>query len=68
MASDNNLSTHNETYGGFLVFLKWGTIAVALFAVFAVIGLLALPFEAYLWRYVQCAAVLAAGFVLSRRS
>lgn len=36
MASDNNLSTHNETYGGFLVFLKWGTIAVAIAAVFVV--------------------------------
>jgi prepilin peptidase CpaA len=29
------------------------------------IGLLALPFETYLWRYVQCAAVLAAGFLLN---
>ncbi len=38
---------------------------VALFAVFAVVGLLALPFETYLWRYVQCAAVLAAGFLLN---
>lgn len=38
---------------------------VALFAVFVLIGLLALPFENYLWRYVQFAGVLALGFVLN---
>jgi prepilin peptidase CpaA len=38
---------------------------VALFAVFVVVGLLALPFEDYLWRYVQFAGVLALGFVLN---
>jgi prepilin peptidase CpaA len=38
---------------------------VALFAVFVVVGLLALPFEDYLWRYVQFAGVLALGFALN---
>lgn len=38
---------------------------VALFAVFVVVGLLALPFQDYLWRYLQFAAILALGFVLN---
>lgn len=38
---------------------------VALFGVFVIIGLLALPFQEYLWRFVQLAAVLALGFVLN---
>jgi prepilin peptidase CpaA len=38
---------------------------VALFVVFVVIGLLALPVEGYLWRYAQFAGVLALGFVLN---
>jgi prepilin peptidase CpaA len=49
-----------------MAFMKIPNKAViALFAVFVVVGLLALPFETYLWRYVQCAAVLAAGFLLN---
>jgi prepilin peptidase CpaA len=49
-----------------MAFMKIPNKAVlALLAVFAVVGLLALPFEAYLWRYVQCAVVLVVGFVLS---
>ena len=36
---------------------------VALFGVFVVVGLVALPFETYLWRYPQAFAVLVAGFV-----
>ena len=34
-------------------------------AVFAVIGLLALPIEAYLWRWTHLLVVLLAGFILS---
>jgi prepilin peptidase CpaA len=38
---------------------------VALFAVFVVVGLLALPLDSYVWRYAQLAGVLALGFVLN---
>lgn len=38
---------------------------VALFGVFVVVGLLALPVEEYFWRFAQLAAVLAIGFVLN---
>lgn len=38
---------------------------VALFGVFVVVGLFALPFQDYLWRFAQLAAVLALGFVLN---
>ena len=38
---------------------------VALFAVFAVVGLIALPFEAYLWRYLHLVVVLVAGIALN---
>lgn len=38
---------------------------VALFVVFVVIGLVALPFTDYLWRYVQFAVVLLVGFILN---
>lgn len=39
MASENNLSSHSETYGGFLTFLKWGSIAAVL-AVAVVVALI----------------------------
>ena len=49
-----------------MAFMKIPNKAViALFGVFVVIGLLALPFQDYLWRFVQLAAVLALGFVLN---
>lgn len=38
---------------------------IALIAVFAGVGLLALPFEAWLWRWAHLGVVLALGFVLS---
>ena len=38
---------------------------LATMGVFAVIGLAALPFDAYLWRWAQFAIVLGIGFVLS---
>lgn len=38
---------------------------VALFVVFALLGLVALPFDDYLWRYAQLVGVLAVGFVLN---
>ncbi|SHF01839.1 prepilin peptidase CpaA [Litoreibacter ascidiaceicola] len=38
---------------------------LALLAVFAVVGLLTLPLEAYLWRYAHFAAVLAIGFLMT---
>jgi len=38
---------------------------VALFVVFAVVGLFALPFDQYIWRYSNLALVLAAGFLMS---
>jgi prepilin peptidase CpaA len=49
-----------------MAFMKIPNKAVmALFVVFAVIGLVALPFQDYLWRYAQLAAVLVVGFVLN---
>jgi prepilin peptidase CpaA len=36
---------------------------MALVAVYAVVGLIALPFEDYLWRYAHLGVVLAVGFV-----
>ena len=49
-----------------MAFMKIPNKAVmALFVVFAAVGLVALPFDDYLWRYVQLAVVLAVGFVLS---
>jgi prepilin peptidase CpaA len=49
-----------------MAFMKIPNKAVmALFVVFAVVGLVALPFTDYLWRYAQLAAVLAIGFVLN---
>lgn len=38
---------------------------LAAIAVFAVVGLIVLPFSDYLWRWLQFAVVLAIGFVLS---
>lgn len=38
---------------------------LALIAVFMVIGLIALPFEEYLWRYAHFAIVLTIGFFMS---
>ncbi|SIS66298.1 prepilin peptidase CpaA [Roseivivax lentus] len=38
---------------------------IALFAVFAAIGLIALPVETYLWRYAHFAVVLVAGIALN---
>lgn len=47
-------------------FMKIPNVAVlALFAVFVLIGLIALPFEEYIWRFVHLAVILAIGFVLS---
>jgi prepilin peptidase CpaA len=49
-----------------MAFMKIPNKAViALMAVFVVIGLIALPFGDYLWRYLQFAVVLVVGFVLS---
>jgi prepilin peptidase CpaA len=49
-----------------MAFMKIPNKAVAaLFVVFVVIGLLALPFDEYLWRYAQFAGILALGFVLN---
>jgi prepilin peptidase CpaA len=49
-----------------MAFMKIPNKAVmALFVVFAVVGLVALPFQDYLWRYAQLVAVLAIGFVLN---
>jgi prepilin peptidase CpaA len=49
-----------------MAFMKIPNKAVAaLFVVFVVVGLLALPFESYLWRYAQFAGVLALGFLLN---
>ena len=49
-----------------MAFMKIPNKAVmTLFVVFAVVGLIALPFQDYLWRYVQLVAVLAIGFVLN---
>lgn len=38
---------------------------LALLAVFVVIGLIALPFDDYVWRYAHFAVILAFGFVMS---
>lgn len=38
---------------------------IALMAIFAVIGLIALPFQEYLWRWAHFAVVLAIGFLLN---
>jgi prepilin peptidase CpaA len=38
---------------------------VALFVVFAVLGLIAIPFEDYIWRYLHVVVVLVAGMVLN---
>lgn len=38
---------------------------IALFAVFVVVGLIALPFEDYLWRYVHFLVALVAGIALT---
>lgn len=47
-------------------FMKIPNKAVlALFGIFVIVGVLALPFWEYLWRYPQGAAVLAVGFVLN---
>lgn len=49
-----------------MAFMKIPNKAViALFAVFVIVGLIALPFETYLWRYLQLVVVLGAGFVLN---
>lgn len=39
------------------------TSVLALIVVFAVVGLIALPFDEYLWRYVHLVVVLVAGFI-----
>jgi len=41
------------------------TAVTAMFVVFAVVGLLALPFETYLWRYAHLVFVLVLGFALN---
>jgi len=41
------------------------TAVVALFVVFAVVGLIALPFETYLWRYSHLVLILVVGFALN---
>lgn len=38
---------------------------LALLAIFVVVGLVALPFDEYLWRYAHFGVVIAIGFVLS---
>ena len=49
-----------------MAYMKIPNKAVAaLFVVFVVVGLLALPFQEYLWRFAQLAGVLAVGFVLN---
>lgn len=40
-------------------------MVVALFVVFAVVGLIALPFDVYAWRYVHLIVVLVAGIALN---
>ena len=56
------------------VWVSWSDMAsmkipnkavLALLIVFAVIGLLALPFQEYLWRWTHFAVVLTIGFVLT---
>jgi len=57
-----------------VVWVSWSDMAtmkipnkavLAQLAVFAVIGLIALPFDAYLWRYAHFGVVLVIGFVMS---
>jgi prepilin peptidase CpaA len=36
---------------------------VALFAVFVIIGLIALPFDEYIWRFAHLAVILLVGFI-----
>ena len=38
---------------------------LALFGVFVVVGLIALPFDQYLWRFSHLAVILLIGFILS---
>ncbi len=38
---------------------------IALFVVFVVVGLIALPFEEYPWRFLHLVVVLLAGFILN---
>lgn len=40
-------------------------IVVILFVIFVVVGLIALPFDAYLWRYLHLVVVLVAGIALN---
>ena len=40
-------------------------MVMALFVVFAVVGVFALPFDVYLWRYVHLVVVLVAGIALN---
>ncbi|MEL7345168.1 MAG: prepilin peptidase [Pseudomonadota bacterium] len=40
---------------------------IALFGIFVIVGLLALPFEDYLWRYLNVLVVLVVGFFLNLR-
>ena len=56
------------------IWVSWSDIAtmkipnkavIALLIVFAVVGLIALPFTEYLWRWAHFAVVLVIGFVLS---
>lgn len=57
-----------------VIWVSWSDMAtmkipnkavMALLLVFVIIGLIALPFNEYLWRYAHFAVVLAIGFVLS---
>ena len=57
-----------------VIWVSWSDMAsmkipnkavLALLVVFAVVGLMALPFTEYLWRWSHFAVVLAIGFVLS---
>ena len=57
-----------------VIWVSWSDMAtmkipnkavLALLGVFAIVGLVALPFTEYLWRYAHFAVVLAIGFVLS---
>ena len=41
------------------------SMVVALFAVFAVVGLIALPFDEYLWRYLHIVVVLLIGMAMN---
>ena len=57
-----------------VIWVSWSDMAtmkipnkavLALLGVFVIVGLIALPFDEYLWRYAHFAVVLAIGFVLS---